>query len=97
MKPLKDMLTEGSAFVNSKKAETIKNIETVFNNIKDPKEAMEFIYDMFEAFQTAINSKAKYTSSANPNVEAWKKIDNELDKNFDSYLSDIEEIEKRLF
>lgn len=96
MKNLKDMLTEGSAFVNTKKAETLKNIETVFNNIKDPKEAMEFIYDTFEAFQTALNSKAKYVSSANPNAKTWEKIDKEMDKNFDSYLLDVEEIERSL-
>ena len=96
MKDLRDMLIEGSAFVNTKKAETIKNIQTIFNNIKDPKEAMEFIYDTFEAFQTALNSKAKYVSNANPNAETWMKIDKEMDKNFDSYLLDVEEIERSL-
>lgn len=96
MKNLKDILNEGSSFVNTKKAETIKNIQTIFNNLKDPKEAMEFIYDTFEAFQTALNSKSKYVSNVNPNAETWMKIDKEMDKNFDSYLLDVEEIEKSL-
>ena len=51
MKDLKDILNEGSSFVNTKKAETLKNIQTIFNNIKDPKKPWNLFMILLKHFK----------------------------------------------
>lgn len=93
MKTLTDTVNE--ALKNQKKAEVLKAIEIIFNNTREPKEVLEFLWDLFEKIEYEIDNKVKYTRSDNPNREYWEEIKKELDKSLESIVDDIEELEHR--
>lgn len=93
MKTLTDTINE--ALKDQKKAEVLKAIEIIFNNTREPKEVLEFLWDLFEKIEYSIDNKVKYMSSVNPNREYWEEIKKELDKSLESIVDDIEELEHR--
>ncbi len=93
MKTLTDTINE--ALKDQKKAEVLKAIEIIFNNTREPKEVLEFLWDLFEKIEYEIDNKVKYMRSDNPNREYWEEIKNELDKSLESIVDDIEELEHR--
>jgi exonuclease V gamma subunit len=93
MKNLTEIVNE--ALKDQKKAEVLKAIEIIFNNTREPKEVLEFLWDLFEKIEYSIDDKVKYMSSVNPNREYWEEIKKELDKSLESIVDDIEELEHR--
>lgn len=93
MKNLTEIVNE--ALKDQKKTEVLKAIEIIFNNTREPKEVLEFLWDLFEKIEYEIDSKVKYVSSSNPNYPYWEEIKNELDKSLESVVDDIEELEHR--
>ena len=93
MKSLTETVNE--ALKDQKKSEVLKGIEIIFNNTREPKEILEFLWDLFESIENAIDEKVKYISSSNPNYPYWEEIKNELDKSLESIVDDIEELERR--
>lgn len=93
MKNLKSIVNE--ALKDQKKVEVMKGIEIIFNNTRDPEEALEFLYDLVEAVYVAVSDKAKYVSSSNPNHPYWEDIAKELKKPLDNLSDDIEELQRR--
>ena len=93
MKTLTDTVNE--ALKDQKKVEVLKGIEIIFNNTRDPKEALEFLYDLSEAIHTALSNKAKYVSASNPNRPYWEEIAKELTNPLVKLSDDIEELERR--
>lgn len=91
MKTLTDTVNE--ALKDQKKAEVLKAIEIIFNNTREPKEVLDFLWDLFEKIEYEIDNKVKYLSSSNPNYPYWEEIKKELDKSLESIVDDIEELE----
>lgn len=93
MKNLTEVVNE--ALKDQKKGEVLKGIETIFNNTRNPEEALEFMWDLVEALYMALNDKVKYISSSIPTYPRWEEIAKELKKPLDSLSDDIEELERR--
>lgn len=89
IKGLKDSLNE--ALKDQKKAEVLKGIKTFFNNVKEPMEALEFMWDTIEALQQAINDN-NYSSTANPNNVIWSELSKELTLPMNDLSSAIEDL-----
>lgn len=93
MKTLTDTVNE--ALKDQKKVEMMKGIEIIFNNTRDPEEALEFLYNLVEAVYVAVTDKARYVSASNPNYPYWDDIAKELKKPLDNLSDDIEELQRR--
>lgn len=87
IKGLKDLVNE--ALKDQKKAEVLKGIETFFNNVKEPMEALEFMWDTIEALQQAINDN-NYSSTANNVI--WSELSKELTLPMNDLSSAIEDL-----
>lgn len=91
MKELRDSVNE--AIKDQKKVEVLKGIKIFFSNVKEPIEALEFMWDTIEALQQATNDKYKYTSLANPNNVIWGELSKELTLPMNDLSSAIEDLE----